>query len=116
MQEIYDEGGRNFWVHNTGPLGCLPQKLALHKNVSNNLDSFGCISSYNDAAKLFNEGLRQACIELRLDMKDARIVYVDVYAIKLDIIANSTKYGKIIKLIQYLMVLLRCLIDVTLVG
>lgn len=94
MQEIYDQGGRRFWVHNTGPLGCLPQKLALVQNVSQNLDSFGCISSYNEAAKLFNEGLRHMCTELSSDMKDASIVYVDVFAIKYDLIANSTKYGK----------------------
>ncbi|KAH6762480.1 GDSL-like Lipase/Acylhydrolase superfamily protein [Perilla frutescens var. hirtella] len=93
INEIYDGGGRNFWVHNTGPLGCLPQKLALVKNVSQDLDSFGCISSYNAAAKLFNEGLHRICTGLRSEMKDARIVYVDVFAIKLDVIANSTKYG-----------------------
>ncbi|EYU38395.1 hypothetical protein MIMGU_mgv1a012643mg [Erythranthe guttata] len=42
IKEIYDQGGRKFWVHNTGPLGCLPQKLALAKNISSiDLDSFG---------------------------------------------------------------------------
>ncbi|KAK6143833.1 hypothetical protein DH2020_024181 [Rehmannia glutinosa] len=93
VKEIYDQGGRKFWVHNTGPLGCLPQKLALLKNTSDDLDSFGCISSYNAVAKLFNEGLRRKCVGLRSEMKDATIVYVDVYAIKFDLIANSTKYG-----------------------
>ncbi|KAL8027238.1 hypothetical protein ABFX02_14G082400 [Erythranthe guttata] len=94
VKEIYDQGGRKFWVHNTGPLGCLPQKLALAKNISSiDLDSFGCISSYNDAAKLFNEELRRICIGLRSEMKDATIVYVDIYAIKYDLIANSTNYG-----------------------
>ncbi|GFP87961.1 GDSL esterase/lipase at1g09390 [Phtheirospermum japonicum] len=94
VKEIYDEGGRKFWVHNTGPLGCLPQKLASVKNTSSyDLDSFGCVSSYNDAARLFNEGLSRVCTGLRSEMTDAAIVYVDVYAIKLDLIANSTKYG-----------------------
>ncbi|KAL0387322.1 UNVERIFIED_CONTAM: GDSL esterase/lipase [Sesamum radiatum] len=93
VKNIYDRGGRKFWVHNTGPLGCLPQKLALAKNISRDLDSFGCISSYNDVAKLFNEGLRQICVELRSETEDATIVYVDMYTIKLDLIANSTKYG-----------------------
>ncbi|KAI3448456.1 hypothetical protein Pfo_005121 [Paulownia fortunei] len=93
VEEIYDQGGRKFWVHNTGPLGCLPQKLALVKNISHDLDSFGCISNYNAVAKLFNEGLRRICVGLRSKMKDATIVYVDIYAIKFDMIANSTKYG-----------------------
>lgn len=35
IQTIYKHGGQNFWVHNTGPLGCLPQKLATAtKNAS----------------------------------------------------------------------------------
>lgn len=90
ITEIYDQGGRKFWVHNTGPLGCLPQKLAAVQNVSH---SFGCISSYNAAAMLFNEGLLRICTRLTSEMKDASIVYVDVFAIKFDVIANSTKYG-----------------------
>lgn len=94
MQTLYDEGGRNFWVHNTGPLGCLPQKLSLVQKKD--LDSYGCISSYNSAARLFNEGLRLLCQEMRSELKDANIVYVDIYAIKYDLIANSTKYGKFI--------------------
>ncbi|XP_047962397.1 GDSL esterase/lipase At1g09390-like isoform X2 [Salvia hispanica] len=93
IEEIHDQGGRKFWVHNTGPLGCLPQKLALAQNISQNLDSVGCISSYNAAAKLFNEGLLHMCTELRSEIKDASIVYVDVFSIKFDLIANSTSYG-----------------------
>lgn len=79
-------------------MGCLPQKLAAVKNVSHDLDSFGCISSYNAAAMIFNEGLLRICTGLRSAMKDASIVYVDVFAIKFDMIANSTKYGKTIEL------------------
>lgn len=92
MQKLYDQGGRKFWIHNTGPLGCLPQKLSLVKN--NALDHYGCISSYNDAARLFNEGLRHLCQEMRSELNGATIVYVDIFSIKYDLIANSTKYGK----------------------
>ncbi|KAL2469053.1 GDSL esterase/lipase [Forsythia ovata] len=93
IKEIYSQGGRKFWVHNTGPLGCLPQKLAQVKHTSNDLDPFGCISSYNAVANLFNGGLRHLCQELRSEIKDVTIVYVDIYAIKYDLIANSSKYG-----------------------
>jgi phospholipase/lecithinase/hemolysin len=91
VQAIYDQGGRKFWIHNTGPLGCLPQKLSLVQKKD--LDPHGCLSSYNAAAVLFNEGLRHLCQEMRSGLKDATIVYVDIYAIKHDLIANSTKYG-----------------------
>ncbi|XP_044477328.1 GDSL esterase/lipase At1g09390 [Mangifera indica] len=91
VTKLYDQGGRKFWIHNTGPLGCLPQKLSLVKN--NALDHYGCISSYNDAARLFNEGLRHLCQEMRSKLNGATIVYVDIFSIKYDLIANSTKYG-----------------------
>ncbi|KAJ8753095.1 hypothetical protein K2173_013467 [Erythroxylum novogranatense] len=81
-----------FWIHNTGPLGCLPQKLALIKQKD--LDPHGCILHYNNAAKLFNEGLLKTCQKLRSELTDATIVYVDIYSIKYDLIAISSKYGK----------------------
>ncbi|GAA0175576.1 hypothetical protein Leryth_001413 [Lithospermum erythrorhizon] len=93
IKAIYEHGGRKFWVHNTGPLGCLPQKLSLVQKNSDDFDSFGCVSSYNQAAQLFNEALSHLCQELRSEMKDAAIVYVDIYRIKYDIIGNATKYG-----------------------
>ncbi|CAA2974943.1 GDSL esterase lipase At1g09390 [Olea europaea subsp. europaea] len=93
IKELYNQGGRKFWVHNTGPFGCLPQKLALEKHTSEDLDPFGCISSHNTIAKLFNGGLDHLCQELRSELKDATIIYVDIYAIKYDLIANSSKYG-----------------------
>lgn len=94
MQTLYNQGGRNFWIHNTGPFGCLPQKLSLEQNKD--LDPYGCISSYNSAARVFNEGLHHLCIEMRSELKDANVVYVDIYSIKYDLIANATKYGKLI--------------------
>ncbi|KAL8191565.1 hypothetical protein R6Q57_028296 [Mikania cordata] len=93
IKSIHDNGGRKFWVHNTGPLGCLPQKLWLVQPSSRDVDPQGCISTYNSAANLFNEGLHQLCTELRLELKDATIIYVDIYTIKYDLIINASKYG-----------------------
>lgn len=61
---------------------------------SKDFDKHGCLASYNSAAKLFNQGLDHMCRELRTELRDAKIVYVDIYAIKYDLIANSTNYGK----------------------
>jgi hypothetical protein len=93
MQSLYNEGGRKFWIHNTGPFGCLPKLIVLSQKKD--LDSFGCLSSYNSAAKLFNEALYHSSQKLRTELKDATIVYVDIYAIKNDLITNATKYGKL---------------------
>ncbi|OAY42430.1 GDSL esterase/lipase At1g09390 isoform X2 [Manihot esculenta] len=91
VKTLYGQGGWKFWIHNTGPFGCLPQKLALVQKKD--LDPHGCISSYNSAAKLFNEGLRRSCRRLRSQLTGATIVYVDMYSIKYDLIANASKYG-----------------------
>ncbi|OVA16702.1 Lipase [Macleaya cordata] len=93
IKTIYDEGGKNFWIHNTGPLGCLPQMLSLVRAKIRVYDLHGCIRTYNDAAKAFNEGLRVLCAELRSELKNTTIIYVDIYNIKYDLVANSTKYG-----------------------
>ncbi|KAL9234915.1 hypothetical protein vseg_009728 [Gypsophila vaccaria] len=93
VKALYDQGGRKFWVHNTGPLGCLPQKLWLLHHSNTEFDEFGCISSYNSAAKLFNAALLHLCQEMRSQLVDATIVHVDIYSIKYDIISNAPKYG-----------------------
>ncbi|KAG5525499.1 hypothetical protein RHGRI_031971 [Rhododendron griersonianum] len=93
VKAIYGQGGRKFWIHNTGPLGCLPQKLSMVQRSPNDLDPHGCLSSYNAAAGVFNEALRHLCTEMSSELTDATIVYVDIYSIKYDLIANSTKYG-----------------------
>ncbi|XP_072954628.1 GDSL esterase/lipase At1g09390-like [Typha angustifolia] len=93
VQTLYDNGGRNFWIHNTGPLGCLPQKLALPRLNDSDLDANGCLRTYNNAAKRFNAKLSSLCNELSSELKNATIVYTDIFAIKYGIIANYNKYG-----------------------
>ncbi|KAK8565567.1 hypothetical protein V6N13_020662 [Hibiscus sabdariffa] len=90
---IYQKGGKNFWVHNTGPLGCLPQKLASFPRDANELDEHGCLLPLNNASKAFNAQLRVLCQQLNSQLINATIVYVDIYSIKYDLIANASNYG-----------------------
>ncbi|KAJ8493209.1 hypothetical protein OPV22_014930 [Ensete ventricosum] len=93
IENLYDNGGKIFWVHNTGPLGCLPQKLALPRKHDSSLDPYGCLISFNNAAKEFNAQLSALCDKLNSELKNATIVYTDIYSIKYDLIANHTAYG-----------------------
>ncbi|KAA3476185.1 GDSL esterase/lipase [Gossypium australe] len=90
---MYEKGGKKFWVHNTGPLGCLPQKLALLARNATELDEHGCLQPFNNAAKTFNAQLRVLCEQLRRELINVTIVYVDIYSIKYDLIANASNYG-----------------------
>lgn len=52
MQTVYVEGGRFFWIHNTGPLGCLPAILTKEKLTAQKYDAAGCVSPFNEVARL----------------------------------------------------------------
>ncbi|XP_038979973.1 GDSL esterase/lipase LIP-4-like [Phoenix dactylifera] len=93
VKTLYSSGGKSFWIHNTGPLGCLPQKLSLPRKDSSSLDRYGCLVPFNNAAKEFNAQLNILCDELRSELNDATIVYTDIFTIKYDIIANHATYG-----------------------
>ncbi|RDX61395.1 GDSL esterase/lipase, partial [Mucuna pruriens] len=92
-QQLYDLGARNFWIHNTGPLGCLSQVIATFGTDPSKLDELGCLTSHNQAAKAFNIQLQASCSKLKGQYPDANVTLVDIFAIKLDLIANHSKYG-----------------------
>ncbi|TYI75172.1 hypothetical protein E1A91_D07G257200v1 [Gossypium mustelinum] len=54
---LYNEGARFFWIHNTGPLGCLPYNVIYGKKPGN-VDKNGCVKAQNEAAMEFNKQLK----------------------------------------------------------
>nr|GMD37901.1 GDSL esterase/lipase At1g09390-like [Ipomoea batatas] len=91
---LYFLGARKFWVHSTGPLGCLPLILSRKNYSAGDLDRHGCSRAVNRAAREFNDQLSRLCRQARRRMEEVKaVVYVDVFAIKYDLIANSSKYG-----------------------
>lgn len=95
-QRLYDLGARNFWVHNTGPLGCLGQNIAKFGTDASKLDELGCVSSHNQAAKILNLQLYALCKKLQGQYSDANITHVDIFSIKSNLIANYSRNGKLL--------------------
>ncbi|CAL4949998.1 unnamed protein product [Urochloa decumbens] len=93
VMTLYYNGAKNFWVHGTGPLGCLPQKLAKPRADDSDLDYSGCLKTLNNGAYEFNNQLCAACDELRSQLRGATVVYTDVLLIKYDLVANHSAYG-----------------------
>ncbi|XP_028550587.1 GDSL esterase/lipase At3g26430 [Dendrobium catenatum] len=94
VKRIYDLGARYFWIHNTGPLGCLAYVL-LRRNltVAGELDSAGCAVFYNKAAQQFNKKLNETLVEMRKELPLAVITYVDIYSAKYSLFLEPSKYG-----------------------
>ncbi|KAL0343578.1 UNVERIFIED_CONTAM: GDSL esterase/lipase [Sesamum angustifolium] len=93
IESLYDQGARIFWIHNTGPLGCLPQNIAKFGTDPSKLDELGCVSSHNQASRLVNLQLRALCKKFQGQYPDANVTHVDIFTIKSNLIANYSRYG-----------------------
>ncbi|KAH7681347.1 GDSL lipase/esterase protein [Dioscorea alata] len=93
VKEIYQQGGQYFWIHNTGPLGCLAYALIRRPSSSPELDSVGCAVIFNKLAQKFNNMLNETVTQLRKSLPSATFIYVDVYSAKYNLFSNAEKYG-----------------------
>lgn len=93
VKDIYDGGGRYFWIHNTGPVGCLPYVMDRVSVTAAQVDRVGCAMPYNEVAQTFNKKLKETVAHLRKELPHAAFTYVDVYSVKYDLISNATKHG-----------------------
>lgn len=93
FQKLYKEGARFFWVHNTGPHGCLPYNVIYDKQKPGNLDQSGCVKPTNEVAQEFNRQLKDSVLHLRKQLPLAVFTYVDVYSAKYAVISNAKNEG-----------------------
>ncbi|KAK9108237.1 hypothetical protein Syun_024248 [Stephania yunnanensis] len=93
VKDIYDQGGRYFWIHNTGPVGCLPYVLDRLLITAAQIDRYGCATPFNDVAQYFNSKLKESVVQLRKQLPLAAITYVDVYSVKYSLISHARKHG-----------------------
>ncbi|XP_010248682.1 PREDICTED: GDSL esterase/lipase At5g14450 [Nelumbo nucifera] len=94
VQQLYERGARSFWIHNTGPIGCLPiYRIYSPPPDPGLVDPYGCIKSHNDIAMEFNRLLKDKVMKLRSELSHAALTYVDVYAAKYGLISRSNSQG-----------------------
>uniref|UniRef100_J3M3Q1 Esterase n=1 Tax=Oryza brachyantha TaxID=4533 RepID=J3M3Q1_ORYBR len=93
VRALHESGARKFWVYNTGPIGCLPQTLALRWRPRDELDAAGCLAVYNAAARSFNAELAAVCRRLGAEYDGATVVCTDMYGVKYELFADHGRYG-----------------------
>ncbi|KAH7532434.1 hypothetical protein FEM48_Zijuj04G0019400 [Ziziphus jujuba var. spinosa] len=94
ISNLYNEGARAFWIHNTGPIGCLAVTLrGIHDPLPGYLDRHGCVKFQNDMAIEFNKQLKKKVMELRKKLPLAAFTYIDMFAAKYKLITDAKKEG-----------------------
>ncbi|WOL14378.1 hypothetical protein Cni_G23158 [Canna indica] len=93
IKNVYGKGGRFFWIHNTGPVGCLAYVLDRLTLRAPEVDRVGCGSPFNEVARFFNTKLNETVNQLRKDLPLAVFTYVDVYSLKYELISHASKHG-----------------------
>ncbi|XP_021901249.1 GDSL esterase/lipase At3g26430-like isoform X1 [Carica papaya] len=93
IRSAYAQGGRTFWIHNTGPVGCLPYVLDRFPVTASQVDKYGCATPYNEVAQYFNTKLKETVIQLGKDLPLAALTYVDTYSVKRNLITQAKKLG-----------------------
>lgn len=95
FQKLYQLGARSFWIHNTGPIGCLPFAVIYYPPKPENMDQSGCVKSHNEVAKEFNRQLQERVTQLGEQLPDAILTYVDIFSAKYTLISEAKKLGKL---------------------
>ncbi|XP_020270659.1 GDSL esterase/lipase At4g01130-like [Asparagus officinalis] len=93
IKELYDIGGRTFLVANLAPIGCFPAFLTELPHDASDLDIYGCMISYNDAVVYYNNLLKERLGQIRDQLLDASVIYVDTHSIKLELFQHPKDHG-----------------------
>ncbi|KAG6543828.1 hypothetical protein Mapa_014668 [Marchantia paleacea] len=93
VKAIYNEGARTIIVGGVGPMGCLPVQLTVITHDATQLDNFGCLAPYNTLVRSYNVLLKQALVDLRVQLPLATIVYLDNYQLQHNLLFNNTQNG-----------------------
>ncbi|KAK9280342.1 hypothetical protein L1049_014030 [Liquidambar formosana] len=93
IKELYGLGGRTFLVLNLAPVGCYPAFLVELPHQASDLDTFGCIISYNNAVVEYNKMLKQTLAQTRKALPKASLIYVDIHSVMLELFQHPKNHG-----------------------
>ncbi|KAL8494998.1 hypothetical protein ACS0TY_019239 [Phlomoides rotata] len=93
IKEIYALGGRTFLVFNLAPIGCYPAFLVELPHNSSDIDSFGCMISYNKAVVDYNTMLNEALRKTRIEIHDAHVIHADIHSVMLHLFQHPSSHG-----------------------
>jgi phospholipase/lecithinase/hemolysin len=87
-QQLYKQGAKKIAILGLPPIGCVPLQRTIAGGLARNCDPVR-----NHAAQLFNSKLQEEISRLQNELRCQRMVYVDIYDVLQDLIANPCKYG-----------------------
>jgi phospholipase/lecithinase/hemolysin len=86
LTTLYNLGFRRFTVSNVGPLGCIPEQLAIAKTQV-------CVQSTNDQVMDYNAGLKTLLTQLASSLPGSTFLYANVYDAVFGLIQNPLPSG-----------------------
>ena len=87
-------GGRTFMVLNIAPIGCYPAFLEELPHDESDVDQFGCLISYNNAVVEYNTMLKDTLFQVKKQLSNADVIYVDIHSVMLELFQHPTHHGK----------------------
>ncbi|KAG6470421.1 GDSL esterase/lipase At1g71691-like [Zingiber officinale] len=86
LTSMYNLGARKFVINGVGSIGCIPSILA-------ESPSGQCSPDVDKLVMLFDSKVKAMVDTLNVNLHHAKFIYVDIYHMILDILANPKQYG-----------------------
>ncbi|CAL5426456.1 unnamed protein product [Camellia sinensis] len=93
VKDLYQQGARAFWIHNTAPFGCIPFARNLVEGFPKTQDQHKCYTFMNEMSKEYNRQLHEAVNKLRVELPNAALTYVDLNTPMYELLTAYTKLG-----------------------
>ncbi|KAJ8773567.1 hypothetical protein K2173_005813 [Erythroxylum novogranatense] len=76
-----------------GPAGRYCDGRLIVDFIASGVDRAGCGSPFNGVAKYFNRELKKIVVQLRKELPEAAITYVEIYSLKYSLFSHTRKNG-----------------------